>query len=405
MYTLARTGAARAVNIWPAFVDGLAALILVFVFVLLFFTFTQFFLAVSLTGKEREVGLLDRRLAELTELLNLEQRSNEELRRSTASLQEELQATLTERDDLASELASLRSSARGLEGDLASSLAGQDALREELFDLRARLADSESRRSLLETLSAGLQSSLEEAEGRLEALDGSLAAERELAAEQERAAALLREDNVRLAEETALLNRQLGEIRAQLAALQEALDASEAQNRVQEVEIVTLGNRLNAALAGRVQELAGYRSEFFGQLRRVLGDNPNVRIAGDRFILPSEVLFASGSAELGPEGEARIARLAAVLLEIASRIPPELDWVLRVDGHTDKRPIATARFPSNWELSAARAISVVRALTVAGVPPERLAPTGFGEFQPLLQGDDELALARNRRIEFKLTEK
>ncbi|MGR4000795.1 MAG: peptidoglycan -binding protein [Alphaproteobacteria bacterium] len=398
MYSLNRTGSVRATNIWPAFVDGLAALILVFTFILLFFTFAQFFLAVTLTQREQDITVLDRRLAELTDLLNLEQTNNEELRKTTTSLQETLQATLTERDDIATELAGLKSRTQNLEGNLASSLAGRDAIVTELNELRQRLQESENQNQLLFDLRQRLESDLEES-------TSALTLERELSGEQEREVTLLREDNVHLAEQAALLNQQLGEIRAQLAALSEALDASEAKNRVQQVEILTLGNRLNAALAGKVQELAGYRSEFFGRLREALGDNPNIRIAGDRFILQSEVLFQSGSAELGIEGLARIQRLGVVLKDISVKIPPEVDWVLRIDGHTDIRPINTARFPSNWELSSARAISVVRALIEEGIPAHRLAPTGFGEFQPLLTGNDEASLARNRRIEFKLTER
>ena len=398
MYTLNRTNAARATNIWPAFVDGLATLILVFIFVLLFFTFAQFFLSLSLTDKERELTILDRRLTELSELLQLEQQSNEELRRTTATLQEELRATLAERDDLSAELSSLQSSTALLQTDLSASRAGVDALEAEVVELRSRLAESDSKRELLEALRLRL-------EDELERTSTSLQSERAIADEQERTVTLLSEDNERLTREAALLNAQLREIRAQLAALEEALDASEAKNKAQQVEILTLGNRLNAALAGKVQELADYRSEFFGRLREVLGDNPNLRIVGDRFIFQSEVLFSSGSAEIAPEGRARINRLAEVLRDIASRIPEDVNWILRIDGHTDKNPIATARFPSNWELSAARAIAVVRALEEEGIPPTRMAATGFGEHQPILLGESPADLARNRRIEFKLTER
>jgi len=194
-------------------------------------------------------------------------------------------------------------------------------------------------------------------------------------------------------------------LREQLASLAAALDASEAKAREQEVQITNLGQRLNAALATRVAELARYRSEFFGRLREVLGDRQDVRIVGDRFVFQSEVLFDSASADLGEEGQRQIARLATTLAEIASRIPDNIDWILQVDGHTDRRPIATARFPSNWELSAARAISVVRFLNERGIPFDRLAATGYGEFHPIDEGTDEIALRRNRRIEIRLTQR
>jgi chemotaxis protein MotB len=194
-------------------------------------------------------------------------------------------------------------------------------------------------------------------------------------------------------------------LREQLARLNDILDAADAQNKQQQVQIADLGRRLNIALASKVQELARYRSEFFGRLRQVLGEHPDIQIVGDRFVFQSEVLFETGSAELGEEGRVQMARLARTLLDISKEIPAELDWVLRVDGHTDNRPISTAQFPSNWELSTARAISVVKFLIEQGLPPSRVAATGFGEFQPIDPDDDEIAYRRNRRIELKLTQR
>jgi chemotaxis protein MotB len=201
------------------------------------------------------------------------------------------------------------------------------------------------------------------------------------------------------------LNRQIGSLRDELARLNAVLEASEAKSREQNVQIVDLGKRLNAALASKVEELARYRSEFFGRLREVLGDRPDIRVVGDRFVFQSEVLFQSGSADLQEGGRAQITQLARTLAEVAAKIPPDISWVLRVDGHTDRVPIATARFPSNWELSTARAVAVVKQLTERGIPSARLAATGFGEFQPLDAREDAGAYQRNRRIEFKLTER
>src|SRR3546814_2610225 len=167
----------------------------------------------------------------------------------------------------------------------------------------------------------------------------------------------------------------------------------------------SLGKRLNVALASKVQELARYRSEFFGRLREILGSREDIRIVGDRFVFQSEILFASGSATIEQDGRPQLARLAGTLKEIAADIPDDIDWVLRVDGHTDRRPIDTLAFPSNWELSTARAVSVVKFLIEQGIPPARLVAAGFGEFQPLDTGNDEIAYRRNRRIEFKLTER
>jgi chemotaxis protein MotB len=171
------------------------------------------------------------------------------------------------------------------------------------------------------------------------------------------------------------------------------------------VEIAALGQRLNAALASRVQELARYRSEFFGRLREALGDQPDIRIVGDRFVFQSEVLFETGSAELEAEGQAQLRRVADVLKDVARRIPPDIDWILQVEGHSDRIPIATPLYPSNWELSSARAMSVVRLLIEQGIPAAKLSAAGFGEFHPIGAGNDAAALRRNRRIEIKLTQR
>jgi len=201
----------------------------------------------------------------------------------------------------------------------------------------------------------------------------------------------------------ALLNRQLAALRQQLSRISVALEASETKAKEQDTRIVNLGSRLNAALASKVEELARYRSEFFGRLRELLGDRNDVRVEGDRFVFQSEVLFGSGSADLVGAGRTQISRLATTLKDIASRIPKDIDWVLRVDGHTDRIPIHTAQFPSNWELSTARAIAVVKLLIEHGLPPHRLAAAGFGEYRPLDITSSLGSRRRNRRIEFKLT--
>jgi len=202
-----------------------------------------------------------------------------------------------------------------------------------------------------------------------------------------------------------LLNQQIAALRRQLAALEEALDASEKRDKEAQSRISELGQRLNVALAQRVQELSRYRSEFFGRLRSILGARPDIRVVGDRFVFQSEVLFDSGSAGLRPDGRSEIDKLGDAILELERQIPAELAWVLRIDGHTDIRPIASSQFPSNWELSAARSISVVQYLIAKGVSPQHLVAAGFGEYQPLDPERTEEAFRRNRRIELKLTER
>lgn len=203
----------------------------------------------------------------------------------------------------------------------------------------------------------------------------------------------------------ALLEQQIERLQQELARISELLDVAEARNEEQQVQIADLGRRLNQALASKVQELQRYRSEFFGRLREILGNREGIRIEGDRFVFQSEILFGTGSATLGLAGEDELNKLADAVIQIAAEIPDDIDWILRVDGHTDRRPIRTAQFRNNWELSTARATSVVEYLIGRGVPPERLAAAGFGEYQPITEGQTPEAMARNRRIELKLDQR
>ncbi len=363
------------------------------------------------------------------------------------SLLAQIASLMSERDDLSGRVAALDDERANLAARLAT-LAGQsEETKAEAARVAAELeqaystidADKEKIEALVSEI-AILQSLRDEVTAQLLAAEQSLEDQRKLSDEQKKKLTAaqklaaerqenLRELRLRLtrAEESAssaekqadtqaklseeaqrkvdLLNRQIASLREQLARLNDILDATETQNKDQQVKIADLGRRLNIALASKVQELARYRSEFFGRLREVLGDHPDIRVVGDRFVFQSEVLFETGSADLGEAGQTQMARLARTLLDIARDIPPDIDWVLRVDGHTDKRPISTSQFPSNWELSTARAISVVKFLIGQGLPPKRVAATGFGEFQPIDPDNDEIAYRRNRRIELKLTER
>src|SRR5680860_343126 len=261
----------------------------------------------------------------------------------------------------------------------------------ELTALQATLSDKESENQRLTGLLGTASGETESAEDRASALGTKLDEQRSIT-------------NDALAK-VELLNQQLAALRLQLAALNEALEASEAKDKDAQAKIADLGQRLNVALAKKVKELAQYRSDFFGKLRQALGSRQDFRIVGDRFVFPSDVLFDPGSADLKPEATFQIDKLANALKEIEGNIPPDIGWVMRVDGHTDINPIATPEFPSNWELSSARAISVVRYLLREGIPPEHLVAAGFGEFQPIDAGTSPEALARNRRIELKLTER
>jgi chemotaxis protein MotB len=283
-----------------------------------------------------------------------------------------------------------------------------DRLNRQIAELTDLLAlERSSHRTSEETVTA-LQSTLQAAEAERSRLQGLVASGGDAQAhanELDAAVEAERQATGRALTQVELLTQQIAAMRRQLAALEEALAASENRDRESQARIADLGSRLNVALAQRVQELARYRSDFFGRLRQILGNRQDIRIVGDRFVFQSEVLFPAGQAVLRQEAGPEIDRVASAILELDRQIPPDIPWVLRVDGHTDQRPIATAQFPSNWALSSARAIAVVQALIARGVPPQRLVAAGFGEFQPLDLGTTEEAYAKNRRIELKLTER
>src|SRR3954470_17449599 len=339
---IARARRDSGLNYWPGFVDALSTLVLGIIFLLTVFMVVQFYLTQEVTGKDTVLSRLNAQLAQLTELLSLEKTGKLSLEEEIASMRSSLMAIETERDRY---------------------------------------------RSLYEGVGAGAA----DAQGKATELTGQLEAERRLTS--------------RALAQVEVLNQQIAALRRQLAALETALEASESKDKESQSRIADLGQRLNLALAQRVQELSRFRSEFFGRLRAILGDRPDIRIVGDRFVFQSEVFFDAGQALLKAEGRAELDKLATALVELEKQIPKDVAWVLRVDGHTDVRPIASTQFPSNWELSSARAISVVQYLISKGISPQRLVAAGFGEFQPLDPATTDEAYRRNRRIELKLTER
>jgi chemotaxis protein MotB len=384
------------INTWPGFVDALATLVMVIVFVLMIFTLFQFYLKDLISGREQALARLSQQIGELADMLALERRTTAELRLTVSQLSAELQSATTVRDRLIQELAAANTRADALTQQAAR--VGRDL--EDAFKvvsadkekIEAQLRELDALRRNVETLTIlrrELEAKLAEQGGEIEKGRKALSEELKLSED-----AKARVD---------LLTRQLNALQQQLAALNATLEASEKKTAEQQVQIADLGRRLNLALASRVEELARFRSEFFGRLRQILGERSDIRIVGDRFVFQAEVLFASGAAELEPTGRAQIGRVADALKEITAKIPPEINWVLQVDGHTDRRPILTAQFPSNWELSTARAISVVKFLMSQGIPSDRLSAAGFAEFQPIDARDDEIGWRRNRRIELKLT--
>ncbi|PHS28532.1 MAG: hypothetical protein COA85_03595 [Robiginitomaculum sp.] len=327
---LSRRGAG-AEDYWPGFVDALATLLLVVVFLLSLFIVAQFALGRALSNRDAELSRLNTRLSDLANMLALE-----------------------------------KDMRKGGEERIALLLVTLDKKNNEMDALKETLANTQTATTEIES---------------------ALTAEKEI--------------SQKARDEIAVLAVQISALNAQLAQLNAALEAAEQKDKKQKTQIVNLGKRLNAALAQKVSELARYKSDFFGRLLEVLGDREGIHVVGDRFVFETDILFASGSAELNPDGRESLAQIAAAIIDVSMEIPPDIDWVIRVDGHTDSIPIRSG-YASNWELSAARAISVVKFFVRAGVPPKRLVAAGFGEFHPIDRGRSTAALARNRRIELKM---
>jgi chemotaxis protein MotB len=333
---LGRTRTRRSsIDIWPGFVDALAQLLMVIIFILLVFTVGQFYLSDALSGRDQALKELQQKISALADELALEKQNSETLRGNAAALAAQLKAA---QDELNAKL----------------SAAGQ--LSDQAKDLQNKLAAE--------------QQTSQAARAQVE-----------------------------------LLTAQIAALKDQLAKVAAALDVSNNTVKEQQGQLVELGKKLNLALATKVEELAKYRSEFFGKLKEVLGDRPDIRIVGDRFVFQAEVLFGLGKADLTPGAKQQLAPVFAALKQIAAQIPPDLNWVLEVDGHTDHRPIHSDEFDSNWELSTERAISVVRYAIDQGIPANRLAATGFADNQPIDAGTSDDAFQHNRRIELKLTQR
>lgn len=381
---------------WPGYVDALTTLLMVLIFLLSLFSVAQFTLSNALSSRDNAIEQLGRQIGDLANALSMEKKAGESLQRDLEQLTLQLRQTRAERDRLGDDLAAERRAGDALKVErdrlterLASMLAEQErlsaALQGQARESQARAGDlqKEIERQRLEL--TRLAASLAAANDEKGKLFGDLTEEQKLTAEQKAAV-------VRMTAELAGLKDELGRLAT-------ALDASEARSKEQQAQIVDLGQKLNRALASKVEELARYRSEFFGKLREALAGQRDVQVVGDRFVFQSEVLFPSGSAQLQPAGEKQLAVVARRLVELASRIPRDINWVLQVDGHTDDKPIKSPLYASNWELSTARAIAVVRFLHAQGIPNDRLVAAGYAEFQPLSATE----AARNRRIELKLT--
>ena len=363
---------------WPGYVDALTTLLMVLIFLLSIFSVAQFTLSTVLSSRETAIDSLNKQVGDLVSQLSLEKRSAEDLAKDVARL------TLLSRK--------LQAEREKLTADVTSAQAERDRLAAMLKDATQQIEAKTSE-------TTDMQKEIERQKLELTRLAAALAAANN---EKGKLFSDLTEEQKQTAEQKAAVVRMTAELNAlkdELSRLNAALEAADAKAKEQNAQIIDLGQKLNRALASKVEELARYRSEFFGKLREALAGQRDVQIVGDRFVFQSEVLFPSGSAQLQPGGEKQLGAVAQRLIEISKKIPADIPWVLQVDGHTDNKPINTREFPSNWELSAARAIAVVKFLNAQGIPNDHLVAAGYGEFQPLSMMDT----ARNRRIELKLT--
>ena len=374
-----RSRTRRSADIWPGFVDAISTLLLVLIFLLTIFISSEFLLSKLLTNKDDALENLNVQIYQLSELLSLEKRENKDLTSTISKLNDKLNDSSVTSDLLSMEFSNLKNKNIELNSLLNSLKASTSLIKKENKNLDIKNSNIESElKKLLSTLKATKVNLIKA------------------------------EEEVKLSEaaknQVSLLNMQVAELREQLNIIQNLLDINLEDIKKKDIQIVELGRKLNTALAVKVGELTQYKSEFFGRLRSILGNRDDIQIVGDRFIFQSEVLFASGSAEVAIEGVLELTKLSKILLDITKDIPTDIPWVLQIQGHTDQNPINTPLYPSNWELSAARAISVGRVLISSGVSSDKISVAGFAEFQPLEFGNSASSFRKNRRIEIKLTQ-
>ena len=369
----------RSTDIWPGFVDAISTLLLVLIFLLSLFLASEFFLSKMLSNKEDALEGLNLQIFQLSELLSLEKKENKDLSNTISALNNKLNSVNFSSDLMTMEISNLKEKNIDLTNLIADLKNNKNEIIKNIQNLNVDNKNLELKiRELLATLSA-TKVKLNKAEEEIELSEAAK-------------------------NQVTILNIQVADLREQLAAIESLLDIRREELKKKDVQIAELGKKLNTALAVKVGELTKYKSEFFGRLREILGNRKDVQIVGDRFIFQSEVLFESGSADIGVNGINELNQLSKILIDITDKIPSDIPWVLQIQGHTDQNPISTVLYPSNWELSSARAISVGRVLISSGINPNKISVAGFAEFQPLSVGDDQETLRKNRRIEIKLTQ-
>jgi len=412
------------ITAWPGYVDVLSALLMVVIFVLMIFTVAQFMLSEVLYGQKNELATLHDQISELAELLGLEKEKSSQLSTEVTRLSDAIVGLSEDREELMFKVADYSEQAKkdtakikqqmlsiaSLNEDIQALTRVKNELEQKVAGLAASLSDRDYQISVLRDRSKALtdrlakktemtvlaQEKIDEQDIRIQALSVVLESQKEAIAQEKQL-------SVNARAEVALLSDQVSKLQAQLKMISDALALTKTQGQEKDEKIAELGKQLNIALARKVNELEKYRSEFFGRLQKILGNNPAVQIQGDRFVLQAGLLFESGAANLGIEGRSHLTTMANTLLQISRKIPDEINWILRIDGHTDRVPIKNEKFASNWELSAARAVSVVRFLSQKGIPEKRMAAAGFSKYHPIDTADSPSAYRKNRRIEIKLT--
>ncbi len=412
------------ITAWPGYVDVLSALLMVVIFVLMIFVLAQFLLSELLYGQKNELALLHDQVTELAELLGLEKEKSGQLNTQVSRLSDAITGLSEDKEVLMSQVAEYSDQSKkdathikqqmlnigSLNEDIQALTRVKDELEQKVADLGLSLSDKDYQVSVLRDRSKALiarladneemtvlaQEKIEKQDIRIQALAVVLESQKEAIAREKQLSASA-------SAEVSLLSDQITKLQDQLRMISDALAITKTQAQKKDEKITELGKQLNIALARKVSELEKYRSEFFGQLQKIIGENPAIEIQGDRFVLQAGLLFESGAAHLGKQGRNHLTTMANTLLDISEKIPDEINWILRIDGHTDRVPIKNEEFASNWELSAARAVSVVRFLSQKGIPQKRMAAAGFSKYHPIDSEDTPAAYRKNRRIEIKLT--
>jgi chemotaxis protein MotB len=374
-----KRGGSNGLDAWPGYVDALSTLLMVTIFVLLVFVLAEAFLSSALSGSNNTIDILRNQIAQLTESLSMETAKDTTLAQELAALNSQLASAQSANAGLTQQLASAN-------GTITSLQSQGTALQSQLSDAQAQAASATGRIAALQAqMDVQAQQDADAGPG----LRDQLTSAQKLTQQQQ--------------DQITLLNQQIAAMRLQLAALAQALDAAKAADAKDNVQIVDLGKQLNEALARKVEELQQYQSAFFHAMRDALANEPNIKIVGDRFVFESDVLFPVDSATLTPAGQAAIAEVANAVKEISKKIPPNVNWILSVDGYADAQPITGGPFHSNFDLSAARALTVLDLLIQDGVPENRIGASDMGANNPLANGNTAADYAQNRRIEFRLT--